>query len=104
MSKRFGSAFPTDSPCETAGLEQLRVRGILEPPGVSDESSQCLLFILIAVVVVLLPQVEVVDALLLAGNEDKIIIHRLIVQLVHRRGVGVMISQLFIRLVASCEN
>lgn len=42
------------------------MRGILELPGVSDESSQCLLFILLAVVVVLLPQFEVDDALLLS--------------------------------------
>lgn len=55
-----------NSPCETAGLEQLRVRGILELPAVNDESSQCLLFILLAVVVVLLPQFEVDDALLLS--------------------------------------
>jgi hypothetical protein len=59
----------TNSPCETAGLEQLRVRGIiLELPGASDESSQCLLFILLAVVVVL-PQLEVADALLLSVKE-----------------------------------
>lgn len=58
-----------NSPCETAGLEQLRVRGILEPPGVSDESSQCLLFILLADVVVLLPQFEVDDALLLSATK-----------------------------------
>jgi hypothetical protein len=58
-----------NSPCETAGLEQLRVRGILELPGVSDESSQCLLFILLAVVVVL-PQLEVAEALLLSVKEN----------------------------------
>jgi hypothetical protein len=57
-----------NSPCETAGLEQLRVRVIREEPGASDESSQCLLFILLDVVVVVLPQFEVDDALLLSAK------------------------------------
>lgn len=51
-----------DLPCDTAGLEQLRERAILaELPGVSDESSWCLLFIFVVA-----PQLEVlvVDALL----------------------------------------
>jgi hypothetical protein len=51
-----------DLPCDTAGLEQLRERAILAGlPGVSDESSWCLLFIF-----VIAPQFEVlvVDALL----------------------------------------
>lgn len=67
----FGSKFSiesSNSPCETTGLEQLRERGILELPGASDESSQCLLFILLVVVV--LPQLEVDDALLLAVEEE----------------------------------
>lgn len=79
MRKLFPrKCFPIDSsecsnsPCETAGLEQLLVSGILELPGVSDESSQCLLFILLAVVVVLLPQFEVDDALLLSVNNQDI--------------------------------
>lgn len=51
-----------DSPCDTAGLEQLRERAILaELPGIIDESSWCLLFIFVVA-----PQFEVlvVDALL----------------------------------------
>lgn len=69
---RFPTLNHRNSPCETAGLEQLRVRGILEPPGVNDESSQCLLFILLDVDVVLLPQLEVVVvALLLSKDEIK---------------------------------
>ena len=51
-----------DLPCDTAGLEQLRERAIrAELPGVSDESSRCLLFIFVVA-----PQFEllVVDALL----------------------------------------
>lgn len=59
--------FLCDLPCdtETAGLEQLRESAIRdEPPGDSDESSRCLLFIFVTV-----PQfVEVfVDALLLSA-------------------------------------
>lgn len=67
----FGSIYKwiINLPCETAGLEQLRVKGILELP-VNDESSQCLLFIPL-VVVVLLPQFEVDDALLLPSIEEK---------------------------------
>lgn len=68
----FGSEFSiesSNSPCETAGLEQLRERGILELPGASDESSQCLLFILLVVVV--LPQFDVDDALLLSVKEKR---------------------------------
>lgn len=38
-----------NSPCDTAGLEQLLVNGILKLPGVTVESSQCLLFILLVV-------------------------------------------------------
>jgi hypothetical protein len=82
MPLLFLSSKIIDSPCETAGLEQLRVRGILELPGVSDESSQCLLFILLdVVVVVLLPQFEVVDDALLLSigrkTERKLVIrHR----------------------------
>lgn len=46
------------------------MRGILEVPGVSDESSQCLLFML-GDVAVLLPQFEV-GALLLSVKLTKI--------------------------------
>jgi hypothetical protein len=60
-----------NSPCETAGLEQLRVRGILELPGASDESSQCLLFILLVVVV--LPQFEVDDDALLLSERKQVV-------------------------------
>lgn len=60
-----------DSPCETARLEQLRLRGILEEPGVSDESSICLLFMLADVVPVLLPQFEV-DTLLMSAKMIKL--------------------------------
>lgn len=53
-------------PCETAGLEQLLVKGILKLPGVNVVvSSQCLLFILLVAVALLLPQLpEVGDALI----------------------------------------
>lgn len=67
--RKYFSMWIINSPCETAGLEQLRVKGILELPGVNDESSQCLLFILLAVVVEL-PQFEVDDALLLLSVEN----------------------------------
>lgn len=56
-----------NSPCDTAGLEQLRERGIREPLGVKDESSQCLLFMFVV------PQFEFVDALLLLSvNKGRI--------------------------------
>lgn len=61
---KTGDAGCVSISCETAGLEQLRARGILEVPGASDESSQCLLFMFADVVVLLLPQFEL-DALLL---------------------------------------
>lgn len=69
--RKYFSMWLIYSPCETAGLEQLLVKGILELPGVNDESSQCLLFILLAVVDVLLPQFEVDDALLLLLSVGK---------------------------------
>lgn len=62
------TSFTKDSPCDTAGLEQLRVNGILNGklPGVTIESSQCLLFILLVAVVIvdvlLLPQLPVEPA------------------------------------------